>query len=75
LLPPARALGRPEVFKPYARLLACDAAGLHWLELPKRVDPALVKRLAKDPPVPLYALAHDGKRISSATPLVSDSVE
>lgn len=67
----ARALGRPEVFKPYARLLACDAAGLHWLELPKRVDPALVKQLAKDPPVPLYALAHDGRRISAATPLVA----
>jgi hypothetical protein len=70
---PARALGRPEVFKPYARLLACDATGLHWLELPKRVDPALVKRLGKNPPVPLYALVHDGKRIASATPLVADS--
>lgn len=70
---PARALGRPEVFKPYARLLACDAAGLHWLELPKRVDPALVKRLDKNPPVPLYNLAHDGRRISSATPLVAES--
>ena len=70
---PARALGRPEVFKPYARLLACDATGLHWLELPKRVDPALVKRLDKNPPVPLYALAHDGRRIASATPLVADS--
>lgn len=67
---PARALGRPEVFKPYARFLACDASGLHWLELPKRVDPALVKRLDKDPPVPLFALTHDGKRISAATPLV-----
>ena len=67
---PARALGRPEVFKPYARLLACDESGLHWLELPKRVDPALVTRLDKAPPVPLYALSHDGRRISSAIPLV-----
>ncbi len=67
---PTRILGRAEVFKPYARLLACDAHGLHWLELPKRVDPALVKRLDKDPPVPLYALAHDGRRISAARPLV-----
>jgi hypothetical protein len=67
---PARALGRAEVFKPYARLLACDSAGLHWLELPKRADPALVKRLAKEPPIPLYALDHDGKRIASAAPLV-----
>ena len=66
----ARLVGRPEVFKPYARFLACDAAGLHWLELSKRADPALVKRLDRDPPVPLYVLAHDGKRVSSATPLV-----
>ena len=67
---PARVLGRPEVFKPYARLFACDAAGLHWLELSKRTDPALVKRLAKDPPVPLYALAHDGKHIQAARPIL-----
>ena len=66
----ARALGRPEVFKPYARFLACEASGLKWLELPKRIDPALVKRLEKNPPVPLYALNHDGKRISTARPLV-----
>jgi hypothetical protein len=65
----ARVLGRPEVFKPYARLLACDAGGLHFLELSKRTDPALVKRLAKDPPLPLYALEHDGKHVRQARPL------
>lgn len=66
----ARLLGRPEVFKPYARFLACESDGLHWLELPKRADAALVKRLDRDPPVPLYRLAHDGKRVSAATPVV-----
>lgn len=66
----ARVLGRPEVFKPYARMLACDSAGLHWLELSKRVDPALVKKLDRDPPVPLYAVEHDGKRVARAAPLV-----
>lgn len=66
----ARLLGRAEVFKPYARFLACDASGLHELELPKRVDPALIKRLDKNPPVPLYTLAHDGRRVSTMTPLV-----
>lgn len=65
----ARMLGRPEVFKPYARFLACDAAGLHWLELAKRTDSALVKRLSKDPPLPLYALSHDGRKVSAARPL------
>jgi len=68
----ARLLGRAEVFKPYARFLACDVTGLHWLELPKRVAPALVKRLDKDPPVPIYTLVHDGKRASEMTPLVPD---
>jgi len=70
--PAARLLGRAEVFKPYARFLACDATGLHELELPKRVAPALVKRLDKNPPVPLYSLVHDGRRASEMTPLVSD---
>ena len=68
----ARLLGRAEVFKPYARFLACDATGLHWLELSKRTDPALVKRLDKNPPVPLYALAHDGRQVTSMTPLVEE---
>jgi CDP-glucose 4,6-dehydratase len=66
----ARVLGRVEIFKPYARFLACEATGLHWLELTKRADPALIKRLDKAPPVPLYALTHDGHRVSAMTPLV-----
>lgn len=66
----ARVLGRVEIFKPYARFLACEATGLHWLELTKRTDPALIKRLDKAPPVPLYALTHDGHRVSAMTPLV-----
>jgi hypothetical protein len=63
-------LGRVEIFKPYARFLACEATGLHWLELTKRTDPSLIKRMDKAPPVPLYAIAHDGHRVSAITPLV-----
>lgn len=66
----ARVLGRVEIFKPYARFLACEANGLHWLELTKRTDTALIKRLDKAPPVPLFALTHDGNRVSAMTPLV-----
>lgn len=68
----ARVLGRPEVFKPYARLLACAADGLHFLELSKRTDPTLVKRLAKDPPLPLYALSRDGSKVISMDPIIPD---
>ena len=70
----ARLLGRPEIFKPYARFLACDATGLHTLELSKRTDPALIKRLDKNPPVHLYALTHDGRHATSMTPLVPDPI-
>ncbi|MEY4489643.1 MAG: hypothetical protein RIQ79_2151 [Verrucomicrobiota bacterium] len=66
-----RVLGRPEVFKPYARLLACASDGMHFVELSKRTDPVLVKRLAKDPPLPLYDLAHEGSRVISLVPLFS----
>jgi hypothetical protein len=68
----ARVLGRPEVFKPYARLLACAADGLHFLELSKRTDPTLVKRLAKNPPLPLYALSRDGSKVISMDPIIAD---
>jgi SAM-dependent methyltransferase len=43
----SRVIGRPEHFKPYARLLSCDATGLADLELPKRADPALFKQLER----------------------------
>jgi SAM-dependent methyltransferase len=43
----SRVIGRPEHFKPYARLLNCDATGLAELELPKRADPALFKALER----------------------------
>ena len=69
---PTRLLGRIEVFKPYARFLGCDATGLHALELSKRTAPALIKRLDKNPPVPLYALVHNGHHVSSMEPLVAD---
>jgi SAM-dependent methyltransferase len=41
----SRILGRPDVLKPYARLLNCDATGVQELTLPKRLDPALYRRL------------------------------
>lgn len=43
----SRVLGRVETFKPYARLLSCDASGLATLELPRRSDPSLFKQLER----------------------------
>jgi hypothetical protein len=41
----SRVIGRPELFKPYARLLNCDATGVAELTLQKRDDLALYKEL------------------------------
>jgi hypothetical protein len=70
--PPAdlgRVIGRPEHFKPYARVLNCDATDLAELELPKRADPALFKHLGRTKAPLLYRWQHDGKKIASGTPL------
>lgn len=64
-----RVIGRAEHFKPYARLLNCDATGLAELELPKRADPALFKQLERTKAPLLYRWQHDGHKIASGEPL------
>jgi hypothetical protein len=64
-LPPeaARIIGRPEHFKPYARVLSCDASGLAELELPKRADPALFKQLERTKAPLVYRWTRAGDKI------------
>jgi len=64
----ARVIGRAEHFKPYARVLACDATGLAELELPKRAAPALFKHLDRTKAPLLYRWQHDGEKISAGEP-------
>lgn len=64
-----RVIGRAEHFKPYARVLNCDASGLAELELPKRADPALFKQLERTKAPLLYRWQHDGQKIASGEPL------
>lgn len=59
----SRVIGRVEHFKPYARLLNCDAAGLTELELPKRADPALFKQLERTKAPLVYRWRRDGEKI------------
>ncbi len=58
-----RVIGRPEHFKPYARLLNCDATGLAELELPKRADPALFKELERTKAPLVYRWQREGGKI------------
>ena len=59
----SRVIGRVEHFKPYARWLNCDAAGLHELELPKRVDPALFKQLERTKMPLVYRWRREEKKV------------
>ncbi len=68
-----RVIGRPERFKPYARLLGCDATGLNELTLPKRADPVLWKRLDRADAPRLFTWQHDGTTLTTATPHPSDA--
>jgi hypothetical protein len=67
-------IGRPEHFKPYARLLNCDATGLADLELPKRADPALFKQLERTKTPLVYRWQRAGTKISGGEPLAEPPV-
>jgi hypothetical protein len=66
----ARVIGRPRLHKAHAELLNCDAAGVTELQLPKRADPALFKKLDRDPGLPLYRWQRDEKKIAAAEQLL-----
>jgi len=56
-------IGRAEHFKPYARVLNCDATGLAELTLPKRADPALYKELERTKAPLVYRWRREGDSI------------
>jgi SAM-dependent methyltransferase len=64
----SRVIGRPEHFKPYARLLNCDASGLAQLMVMKRSSPALCKELDKTKRPLVYRWTREGTTISEGTP-------
>ena len=66
----SRVIGRPEHFKPYVRLLNCDATGLAELELPKRADPALYKQLERTKAPLVYRWQREGNKLRGGEPLV-----
>lgn len=65
----SRVIGRPEHFKPYARVLNCDATGLTELTVPKRTLPALFKQLDRTKAPLVYRWRHDGKQVLEGEPL------
>jgi small ribosomal subunit Rsm22 len=63
----SRVIGRPEHFKPYVRLLNCDAGGLEELTLMKRDNAALCKELDKTKRPLVYRWTRDGAKITAGS--------
>jgi hypothetical protein len=63
----SRVIGRPEPFKPYVRLLNCDAGGLAELLVMKRDNAALCKELDKTKRPLVYRWTREGNRVSAGS--------
>jgi hypothetical protein len=63
----SRIIGRPEHFKPYARLLNCDASGLAELTVPKRTAPGLYKELDRAKWPLVYRWEREGAQVTGGT--------
>jgi hypothetical protein len=65
----SRVIGRPEHFKPYTRLLNCDAEGLAELTVMKRDNASLCKELGRTKRPLVYRWVRDGAKIMGASAL------
>jgi hypothetical protein len=59
----ARILGEPRVYKGFAKLLSCQAAGVSEFELQKRVDPTAFKAFKEGHAPSLWRYKVEGQRI------------
>ena len=64
----SRILGRPEHFKPYARVLSCDASGVAELTVPRRTLPELYKHLEKNRGPLVYRWERNGDQVTGGEP-------
>lgn len=65
----SRILGDPRIYKGYAKLYNCSAAGVEELTLQQRVDKALFKELKRARGPLLYRWTRDGTQITAAARL------
>lgn len=65
----ARVLARPQFFKPYARLLSCEATGVSFETIPKRHAAPLLKTLEKARGPLLYRWTRENGEIIDGTPV------
>ncbi|MDD2763902.1 MAG: small ribosomal subunit Rsm22 family protein [Opitutaceae bacterium] len=65
----SRVLGEPRVYKGFARVLSCDAAGVTELTLQKRDDPGLFKQFKRPAGAQVYRWIRAGDKVLAGNPL------
>jgi ribosomal protein RSM22 (predicted rRNA methylase) len=63
----SRVIGRPELFKPFARLLSCDEGGLAELTAMKRDNRAFYKELGRTKRPLVYRWTREGARLTGGS--------
>jgi len=71
----SRVIGRPRVYKGFAKLLGCSAEGVDEVELQKRVDPGLFKALKADEAPVLWRWVVENGRIVQIEGETSDNTD
>lgn len=65
-----RIIGRPKVSKPYTRFLGCDATKVQRLEMPKKIDARLAKKLDRPTSPRLFEWQHAEGKVSQIKPIL-----
>lgn len=68
-----RIIGRPKVSKPYTRFLGCDAEQVQRLEMPKKLNPQLAKKLDRPNSPHLFQWKHDQGKVTAINPVNGES--
>ncbi|GAB5562407.1 MAG: hypothetical protein SynsKO_40540 [Synoicihabitans sp.] len=63
-----RIIGRPKVSKPFTRFVACDGSGVTTLELPKKLAPALAKKLDRTTAARRFQWRHEQGKLTQIKP-------
>jgi hypothetical protein len=68
-----RIIGRPKVSKPYTRFLGCDAEQVQRLEMPKKLNAQLAKKLDRPNSPRLFQWKHDQGKVTAINPVNGES--
>ena len=67
-----RIIGRPKVSKPYTRFIGCDAEQVQRLEMPKKLNAKLAKKLDRPNSPRLFQWKHNQGKVTEIEPAIDE---